>query len=1473
MPPDGSVPHSPAGSMPGSPAKSGKFSWGFGRKSRTPSPSGSMFAGAGTGNDEDGEGFRGRKSNPSPSSFVVKSVVKQPGGVSLDVQDEHGIYSQSPTSPSGPWGSDSQFGPSDAQSNIHNDSYKRQKSRPIMSLGVPAGGPGGGVGYGGVNSSNDGRPEAEMRLAAATNAGALPFGASPSSPARPSSPGAGISAEQFQRKVRDRQNSIQNPKEPRQMSPVTGPRRAADIAAEARASSRDRDGGWTVEPDLSRQEPGRQSGPPPPHGKTLPPATWGDAPAPHHALPHPFTPPLHPHASGNASPISIPQPNGFQGAGTGIGADSPFGTPSPGAHSQFGPPEDRFGAADDRDARGRSASPGFAGFFKGIFGRSPKVDSGSSPNPAGMYSDEHAWMNGETSAPAPYDATQNGSSPSFFGFGSVGTGGGSGSHGPPITPLIKSPGVRNSLPSPLRFGASGPPQTQDPDEAEARLQKRESILQAQRIVDQERQRAIDAAVQRRPSNGPDTPWSPRQVIGDVPLMAPPIRAGIDTNARGASPIGRKPVPKLGPDEGAWNGTAGGGDALSRLESMLTPAQRIIQETRSKQLAEEKAHADQVARDTIARAAALSSTPTTQQNAAPTPIDKGKARQIDPSDDGSRNAAGETPVRRLSKKNPTKQVQLMAPNAPASGPGVTIKPVTPQSSGPAASSSASGLQGSRTAAGLMPGNGPLPKDMTMTDALQEMMVRFYRFERYSVPLLRSLEARLIDIERDAQIALQSSDTVSANSARDREMDRWVSEMTGMMKHEIGQLRAACREIKEGREIIAHVAQSFNGSSQPSKVAAAPTPAPATTPAVTASATPSEPSTAASAATISSAAPASSVRAAPTASTLSDASTTQKVPGSKVTSSAAAMAPVSSPTKVPLTPATLKAVPRPDPGRTSPSSVTADPGLGVSATVEPKPIMIPVNKDGAVAPVANVVTSHQARQTNISSASFQSAFPVAQTPQRDASASTVRARFEEPSSPSADLASGRPAPAAAAPIVIPAADRRSPSPNSKGRPRYTTALGGSVLDSSTRTRSPERIRSATPSKPFASAMALEERVDSPGPPASEADSSRSTQSVEDRLKALLRGPESAAAVLDKSPTMTEAELEKEVMSHTTSPPVTEHLRWRSKDSSRSDSPNPTVRSGTPSTPNGASLHKESYFSGLAYGRATPPLLSSSPERGTGVFGLMPNRHLKASSSSSLANNTATAVGGTTAPTTGTSRSSTLPASAHAVDPSSVSGTTIAKTILRANNHTTFLTSPAPTGRLNVASTQPIMASPAKRTMSTAEYTGVPSEKANDITTATHASETLRARAASYLKASSATADEGLSPKPGSWASARFGGSGGESGYAGAGGLSGSATTSTLDSSASAGESKSKFDGLPGGSAIRSSTWLASDSTNTSLNSAANKYGQVGNARMATIGAGGLDAWTKDQSTQRRPSNTGAVGANATLKEKLAFFDSAR
>lgn len=264
-------------------------------------------------------------------------------------------------------------------------------------------------------------------------------------------------------------------------------------------------------------------------------------------------------------------------------------------------------------------------------------------------------------------------------------------------------------------------------------------------------------------------------------------------------------------------------------SLLLDSHRIIQETRSKHLAEDERIAarqaqaaaiqqqreqaqkqqDQLRGPSVQRGFDPSSRVKGSEISAgrpptlPEKLDegKGKGRAVDVGQE-------EIPVRRGSGNSPSKnatapgfQRRQSQPGQPQSQPQSQSQPAQKQQAG---------------ANGLVPGTGPMPTQMPLNAALQELVVRFYRFERYAVPLIRSLETRLLDIERDAQMAQLQGDALSVNSNRDREMDRWVGQMTGVMKHEVGQLKAATKEIREGRELVAEVArmQGRNRGREPS-----------------------------------------------------------------------------------------------------------------------------------------------------------------------------------------------------------------------------------------------------------------------------------------------------------------------------------------------------------------------------------------------------------------------------------------------------------------------------------------------------------------------------------------------------------------------------------------------------------------------------------------------------------------------------------
>ncbi|PWN43601.1 hypothetical protein IE81DRAFT_72177 [Ceraceosorus guamensis] len=742
---------------------------------------------------------------PSPT-FVVRNVTKQPGGVSIEA----------PNAPPGAYG----YGSSSPQRRMTLDDsdeerggqgstqlqYSRSRSRPLAagtnSLGVPPGGRGGGTGYGHAGSSNDGRPEGweRGRTPSADRGHSSPQqypGQSRTSPARPASPGA-TTAGAFRATARvtngpQSWSTQQQEREAARAAPQST--RSAQGVSLSRNGSRS-PGGPRANPAFSSSPlSGGPASPLAPQMSTVNAGAYGRGHAADDAR---FAPgafhPIPPHVDmsngapavipldGLPSPISIPRSAGRDSA-----APSPLGTPSPGRS-----PDGRSPAAGSPSLGG-----GAGKWMQKIFSRSPRAESPAAEQTYAGWSREPSPAIGTNQAPrAPYEQSKG-------------------------------------------RGWSASPAMGD-DEREARLQRERSQREAARIVDEERRAVIDRPLQGYDPHT-DKPFSPRQAIAD-PLDPDGVRDGrLERQTR--SPPGRKPVPRFepsqelpAPDElrrmslGTREDLArqvDPHDALSRLEGRLTPAQQIIAETRSRHLARERQE-QQTASTPVRLTTQMqrgfdvggpeSGTPAhgKQPSQPPTlPSKSPAASRRNPSDVPLTVSADqvETPVRRGSKRANARFDDAQAP-----GPATRVAPaaaaaaaaVTPQNPARATKQGAAPSGRNPAAAvGLAPGQGPLPMDMTLPQALQEMMVRFYKYERYSVPLIRSLETRLLDIERDAQMAI-NGDAASAHSSRDREMDRWVGQMTGLMRHEVGQLKAATREIREGRELLAQVVSRSTGT---------------------------------------------------------------------------------------------------------------------------------------------------------------------------------------------------------------------------------------------------------------------------------------------------------------------------------------------------------------------------------------------------------------------------------------------------------------------------------------------------------------------------------------------------------------------------------------------------------------------------------------------------------------------------------------
>ncbi|CAO1624268.1 unnamed protein product [Parajaminaea phylloscopi] len=755
---------------PPSPSPSGnsrrnRFSAWFSR-SRSGSPN------TQAGPEGDGEGrsrSRGRLSRSkspnepaSPGSFVVRNVVRQTGGVSWDQGQEQ----PSPGSTNGL-------------------EYRRSKSKPIggmtMSLGVPPGGPGGGTGYGTATSPNDGRPVQDPNPMIANR-----YGRSRSqSPAGPSTPGSGhapperpvspghTKASAFQRPHRvspgpmswnqqhgqpteglhlqqGSDHSMQPPRPPfaalNAFDAVGGPPASAQRVSAPRGVA---DKTTSVPTSPVRTAP-RNDGPQQ-NDRTALLQQPGPRGSDGHSIPG-FDPAAL-RALDSSSPLNIPT----QSQGADQGRQS-------GDHKA-----QSFGFVGGNDYRHSAAgtspgtSPGIASRLRGFFAgtASPGGDDSSDD-------DDH-----DGAAATPY-----GVSASAFA-------------GKPAPPMRKWSGQHGM----------------DPADLEARMLRKKSQREAARLVDEERRKVLDGHVQ---SDIPTLPsgiareltaegWTPEVLdrMTDDGRMELVRRLTVKSQERGALPDSAvsqardqvKQDAEAHEDVVPWDS--------------LTPAQKIIAETRSRHLESDR------------RQAALDASGNLS-----TKDQQGQAPQT------------ETPVRRESRRSPTRKAAavvsqagsvstaLRPDKAPAEGHPKASMATQPASSSVGLTSKGRGVVApTDRKEGLSPGSGPLPKDFGpdgLMPALQDMMTRFYRFERYSVPLLRSLEARLVDIERDAQMAQAAAPDGASDrtgrTQREQEMDRWVGQMASLIKHEIGQLKAGTREIREGREMLASLAKS-NASMEP------------------------------------------------------------------------------------------------------------------------------------------------------------------------------------------------------------------------------------------------------------------------------------------------------------------------------------------------------------------------------------------------------------------------------------------------------------------------------------------------------------------------------------------------------------------------------------------------------------------------------------------------------------------------------------
>ncbi|SNX88063.1 uncharacterized protein MEPE_06774 [Melanopsichium pennsylvanicum] len=748
----------------------------------------------------------------SNNSFVVRSVIRNPGGVSL------------PTSPSETHSPRSFFGndqrqqspsPGGVRRMTLEDSdddmqtqqqlqYTRSKSKPLgtASLSVPAGGPGGGVGYGTARSSNDGKPESSVA------AGQLsPY-------FRPSSPSGSMKAGDFNRGAsKERGRS---------------PRKSISSSAGSNNGHSDQQRSGSNHSAVSGHS----------NGVKKPIATITAGPKSlvqqqqdqqsHHQ--HHF----HQQQRG-VSPAAVARSIGLSGPRQYPGgASSPSG---PHYHVPPGDPRNRstdargfplftpqqpsmqYESVDEPPARSRRLSSGVAGnrsrknselaqvpnmgvaapldglpspvdipyvrssqsplcfdgdhetdHLRANFGSVPPTRASGSPNSSGFLSTlirrqaaaDQQERNHDDSVPrscSPHGGAAGKWFKGVFGRSPRGD--------------EKEPNY-SADPYPPYHGG------RDAEDQAAYAQKLASMRQARLIVDEERNHQMMAPV--TPTRGfdpnQDREFRPKQVVDSD--TADGLDAALEFElGRKESPPDRKPVP-------AYLSRMGGEPKEEFPLESMTPAQKIIAETRSKQLAREQIEAQRkgvvASQQTIANANPKQKVAANAQiNGSPTPP-KNKA---------------ESQLHAHHQRFPSGAHQIT--REPAKG---VLAATTPTNPTPQTANAPPQRRGNT----LAPGTGPLPLDLPLPLALQEMMIRFYRFERYSVPLIRSLETRLLDIERDAMLSANPcARTASVSSSHSAEMDRWVQQMTSVMKHEVGQLKAATDEIRESRELVSVLAR--------------------------------------------------------------------------------------------------------------------------------------------------------------------------------------------------------------------------------------------------------------------------------------------------------------------------------------------------------------------------------------------------------------------------------------------------------------------------------------------------------------------------------------------------------------------------------------------------------------------------------------------------------------------------------------------
>ncbi|PKI82715.1 hypothetical protein MVES1_003991 [Malassezia vespertilionis] len=102
-----------------------------------------------------------------------------------------------------------------------------------------------------------------------------------------------------------------------------------------------------------------------------------------------------------------------------------------------------------------------------------------------------------------------------------------------------------------------------------------------------------------------------------------------------------------------------------------------------------------------------------------------------------------------------------------------------------------------------GTGAEPKDLPLHEALQEVMVRFYMYERHSVPVLRELDKRLV--------ALEQWSLLDADSAKQPPWNQEaVARITSEVRREMRALMLGVKQLHESRSRLQEITRKDEGA---------------------------------------------------------------------------------------------------------------------------------------------------------------------------------------------------------------------------------------------------------------------------------------------------------------------------------------------------------------------------------------------------------------------------------------------------------------------------------------------------------------------------------------------------------------------------------------------------------------------------------------------------------------------------------------